>query len=229
MSNNRHLKRNSGSSRTLLAPTLFGQLPPALQSELRSNALRRTFDTGALIQQVGDGASGFWLIEKGSVQIGVFRADGDFRAVATLGEGDSYGELALMAASTRAVDAIVRSPSELLWIDGGRFETLIFDDSAIMRQLLRAIALEMQELIGYVAGFRGGSSHRRIATVLANAARHADDPLIVITQSEIADLAGVTRATCAKALREFEAEGALRRRYGAVEICDQSLLEQLGL
>lgn len=227
MSNTRHLRSRGGSSRTILAPTLFSRLPGPLQAQLKKQAPRRRFPAGALIQQVGDGASGFWLIEQGAVQIGVFRADGAFRAVGILEEGDSYGELALMGRSKRVADAIARVPSELLWIDGSRYEQAIGEDAAIMRDLVGAMALELQELIGYVAGFRGGSAKNRVAAVLANVARHSGEPALVVTQSEIADLAGVTRATAASALREFEARGALRRRYGAIEILDRALLQEL--
>ena len=65
MSNTRHLKSRGGSSRTILAPTLFSRLPAPLQARLKQQAPRRKFPAGALIQQVGDGASGFWLIEQG--------------------------------------------------------------------------------------------------------------------------------------------------------------------
>ena len=227
MSNTRHLKSRGGSSRTILAPTLFSRLPAPLQARLKQQAPRRKFPAGALIQQVGDGSSGFWLIEQGAVQIGIFRADGDFRAVGILEEGDSYGELALMGRSKRVVDAIARGPSELLWIDGNRFEQAIAEDPATLRDLVGAMALELQEMIGYVAGFRGGSAKNRVASVMANAARHSGEPALLITQSEVAALAGVTRATAASALREFEAAGALKRRYGVIEIRDATLLQEL--
>lgn len=227
MSNTRHLKSRGGSSRTILAPTLFGRLPAPLQARLKKQAPRRKFPAGALIQQVGDGASGFWLIEQGTVQIGVFRADGDFRAVGILEEGDSYGELALMGRSKRVADAIARVPSELLWIDGSRFEEAISEDPAIMRDLVGAMALELQEMIGFISGFRGGSAQNRVASVVANAARHTAEPAVLLTQSEIADLAGVTRATAAAALRAFERKGAVKRRYGMIEVCDRALLQEL--
>ncbi len=161
------------------------------------------------------------------MQIGIFRADGDFRAIGILEEGDSYGELALMGRSKRVVDAIARGPSELLWIDGNRFEQAIAEDPAIMRDLIGAMALELQEMIGIVAGFRSGSAKNRVATVIASAARHSCEPKLLITQSEIAELAGVTRATAASALREFEAVGALKRRYGVIEIREPGLLQEL--
>ena len=229
MSNTRHFKSRNGTSRTVQAPTLFSRLPESLQGRLKQQAVRRLFPTGSLIQQVGDGASGFWLIERGAVQLGVFRSNGEFRSIATLGEGDSYGELALMGKSRRVTDAVARVPSELLWIDGWRYEQAISQDPAILRDLLGAMALELQEVLGYLAGFRGGSARSRIASVIANAARHSGQSAIVITQAEIAGLAGVTRATAASVLRDLERQGAIRRCYGKVEVADLERLEEEGV
>lgn len=224
-----HSARHGEKTRTILAATLFSTLPDALQAELRRRAPRRHFARGAIIQQAGDEASGFWLIEQGSVQVGVFRDEGIFRPIATLGDGDSYGELALVARRERVADAVALAPSVLLWIDGWRFEQAIASDPAILRTLLATMAEELQEVLGFVSRFRGGTARHRVAAVLVNAARHADTNEIRITQSEIAELAGATRATAAAALRAFEKEGALQRRYGRIEILEPAALEQLAV
>ena len=87
---------------------LFSALPPDMRSELRINASSRTFSDGQMIQQRGDEADGFWLVETGSVAVGQFLIDGEFRAVGLLGPGDSYGELALFSGRPRVVDAVAR-------------------------------------------------------------------------------------------------------------------------
>ncbi len=210
-----------GSGRSLVAPTLFGQLDPQLRTELIGNAPLRQFADGALIQQRGDTPSGFWLIKEGRVTVGQFLADGTFRALAVLGSGDSYGELALFSGRRRVVDALARGPADLLWIDGARFEAALGHSPQSMRRLLGALAEELQEMLDVVAGLRRGSASRRIAAMLVNLAGTGPVPIrVAIGQEELGELAGVTRATVNKVLAVLEAKAILQRGYGVLEIAD---------
>lgn len=218
------------ASRTLAAPTLFSNLSALAQADLLAKAPLRAFGSGAIIQQRGEVANGFWVIEQGSVTVGQFLAEGQFRAVATLGVGDSYGELAVLSGRPRAVDSIARGPASLRWIDAARFERAIANDPASMRGLLGAMAEELQEMLDVVAGLRSGNASRRIAAILSRLARQAGvDEAVAITQQEIADLAGVTRATVSSALACLEDEGIVRRKYRAIEIEDLKALELIAL
>ena len=209
----------------MVAPTLFGGLDANMREQLRKAAPLRSFTDGAIIQQRGDTPTGFWLIETGRVTVGQFLAEGQFRALAVLGPGDSYGELALFAARRRVVDAVARGPAALRWIDGVRFEAVLARDPASMRRMLGALAEELQELLEVVAGLRRGSALRRISAILLNlAGTDAQPSRIAIGQEEIADLTGVTRATVNKVLRDLERGGMLVRGYGMVEIVDPAAL-----
>lgn len=222
MSDSLHLEiRKMTAGRSMVAPTLFGRLDPNLQERLRKAAPLRSFTDGAIIQQRGDTPSGFWLIETGSVTVGQFLAEGQFRALAVLGPADSYGELALFSGKRRVVDAVARGAADLRWIDGARFEAALADDPASMRRMLGALAEELQEMLGVITGLRRGSAKRRISAMLINLTGSDILPSkIIIGQDEIAELAGVTRATVNKVLRELEQGRVLLRGYGMVEIID---------
>lgn len=213
------------AGRSMVAPTLFGGLAAHLREQLRKSAPRRNFSDGAIIQQRGDTSTGFWLIETGRVTVGQFLPDGYFRALAVLGPGDSYGELALFSGLRRVVDAVARGPAGLRWIDGVRFEAVLANDPASMRRMLGALAEELQEMLEIVAGLRRGSASRRISALLLNlAGSDTRRARISIGQNEIAELAGVTRATVNKVLRDLERDGILARGYGLVEILDPAAL-----
>ena len=65
-------------------PMLFASLDRASGAS-ETRARLREFADGQIIQQRGQVADGFWLIEEGAVMVGQFGRDGDFRAVALLG------------------------------------------------------------------------------------------------------------------------------------------------
>ena len=197
-----------------------------LQERLLEGTLARQFPDNALIQQRGEKTQGFWLIEQGQVAVGQFLEDGAFRAIAVLGPGDSYGELALLTRRERIVDAVARGPATLRWIDGTRFETALMQDLAAARSIIGALAEELQELIDLLANTRRGTATHRIARFLS---RLADgEGKVRMSQEELAELVGVTRATVNAALRDFEEQGLIARGYREVALMDRAAVSRLG-
>ena len=197
---------------------LFAALEPELQDRLRATSPMRHYDDGQFLQYRGDRADGFWLIEEGTVRVGRYLPDGEFRAVALLGPGDSYGELALFAATPRVVDALSRGRSEVRFIEGGAFLRALEDFPVSSRALLGALSHQLQDTLTLLAGLRRGTNPVRLAGLLVNMAREGAQ--VAVTQQEIAELLGVTRATANAALRDLERRGLVERGYGSVTVRD---------
>jgi len=213
-----------------VVPTLFRELDQDVQSRLLDGAPTRAFSDDQIIQQKGDNPQGFWVIEEGIVKIGQFRLNGEFRAIALLAAGDSYGELALFASSRRVVDAVADGVVRLYWIDAAAFEQEIQADPKTMRRLVGNLAAQLQEVLDLIAGLGNGSSLSRIAALLANMApKRNSQTMIGLGQQELAELAGLTRATVNKCLSILEARGAVRRHYGRIEIVDPGLLKRASM
>lgn len=209
---------------------LFSSLDEDVRERLRKDAPLRKFADGQLIQQRGDDADGFWLIESGSVAVGQFLPDGEFRGVALLGPGDSYGELALFSGRPRVVDAVARNVTEARFVRGAAFEAALAENPAAMRQLLGAISRQLQELLDIVAGIRRGTAASRIAGMLVNLAGGVEGPIMLsVTQQELAELLGLTRATVNSALGDLERGGLIKRGYGKLTVLDPAALRLASL
>lgn len=216
--------------RSLVAPTLFAVLDADLRTGLLANAPLLRFSDTQIIQHKGDEPDGFWVIKSGAVKIGQFRLNGEFRVIAILSAGDSYGELAMFANSSRAVDSVAEGEVTLNWIGRAAFEQAIMDDSAAMRSLIGALAAQLQEMINLVAGLGNGTSSARVSAVLANLAGGAPGQITIrLGQQDLAELTGLTRATVNKCLSDLESRGALTRHYGKIVINDQQALRNLAL
>ncbi|QUL37491.1 Crp/Fnr family transcriptional regulator [Erythrobacter sp. JK5] len=217
-------------ARSLTAPMLFSALPGDLQRALEAEASPRSYSAGQIIQQRGERADGFWLIIQGSVAVGQYLADGDFRAVAVLGPGDSWGELAMFAGRPRVVDAVARSVCSLRHVRKEAFEKLLSDHPTAMRPLLGALSSQLQEILDVTAGIRSGSAKARVAGLLATLASRLQLPAsIELSQQELGELLGLSRMTVNSALREYEAAGAIRRGYGRIDVIDRTELEVAAL
>ncbi|EDL49065.1 Cyclic nucleotide-binding protein [Erythrobacter sp. SD-21] len=209
---------------------LFSALDSALQAHLVRTSRERLFDDGQIIQQRGDPADGFWLIEEGAVRVGQFLPDGEFRAVALLGAGDSYGELAVFSGKPRIVDAVSRGQSRVRLIAARPFLDALANYPASTRALLGALSEQLQDTLAILAGLRHGTNPARLAGLLsAMAGDSAEAAQITITQQELADLLGVTRATAHAALKELQKHALVERGYGAIRIPDPPMLGRYAL
>ena len=218
------------SARSLVAPMLFSALSAELRAQLIYSALAKQYSEDQIIQQRGETAHGFYLIASGSVSIGQFLSKGEFRAVAVLGPGDSWGELAMFANRPRVVDAIARGPCEVRFIRSADFEAAIAGSAEEMRMLLGAMSVQFQDMLDMMAGIRRGTAHVRVAGLLDALAGASPLPANVrLTQQELGELLGLTRVTINAALKELEAAGAIARRYGQIEVLDKAALDLASL
>ncbi|MEM1197273.1 MAG: Crp/Fnr family transcriptional regulator [Pseudomonadota bacterium] len=223
MSNSLHL---SDPRRSLTVPMLFASLEEGLRERLIAGSPARAYGDGQLIQQRGTRPDGFWLIDQGSVWIGQHSVDGEFRAAAVLGPGDSYGELAVFAGTPRVVDAVARKQARVRFIAAAAFLSALEDYPQSNRALLGALSAQLQNTLDQLAGLRRGSNSARLAGLLVNLA--GPDGVARITQQELAELLGVTRPTANAALRALEDAKLIRRGYGVVEIGNSPALMAFG-
>ena len=220
----------SATRRSLVTPMLFSALDSGLQAHLLRFSRERTFGDGQIIQQRGDAADGFWLIERGAVRVGQFLPDGEFRAVALLGPGDSYGELAVFSGKPRIVDAVSRGESVVRMIAGKPFLEALGNYPASSRALLGALSEQLQDTLSILAGLRHGTNPARLAGLLATMAGEGTGAAsVTITQQELADLLGVTRATANAALRDLQKRHLVERGYGAIRIPARERLSAFAL
>lgn len=209
---------------------LFSALSHEVRAELVKSAPARSYAEGQIIQQRGESARGFYLIDMGSVAVGQFLPDGEFRGVALLGPGDSWGELALFADRPRVVDAVARDSALVRFISAAEFEAAIGPRPADMRAMLGVLSAQLQEVLEVIAGIRRGSANGRVAGLLATMSGTGELPQrVTITQQELGELLGLTRATINLALRHFEHEGAIRRLYGGIEILSREALQMAAM
>lgn len=209
------------------APMLFAALEPALKEKLVAQSIIRSYSDGQFIQHRGSKADGFWLIEEGSVRVGRHLPDGEFRAMAVLGPGDSYGELAVFAASRRKVDALSRGKSKVRFIPGSTFLAALAEYPKSSMALLAALSAQLQHTLDELAGMRRGSNPMRLAALLSNLVGR--DGVTKVTQQELAELLGVTRATTNAALRTLEEAKLIERGYGLIRVIEPQRLANFSL
>lgn len=95
--------------------TLFGALDEAGRKRLLSLSAKHTFAPGEVICREGEKSTDFFVITKGTVTV---EGDnfGTAKALATLGPGDFFGELAALAGQPRQATVTAAEPLDVLRI-----------------------------------------------------------------------------------------------------------------
>lgn len=114
---------------------------PAEDLDRLAEAVTRTFiaPEGAVLCRQGDAADCWWIIEGGAADITV-----DGRYVATVGAGESVGELALLDGGARAATVTAVSDLTVHEVDGTAFTSLVAGSGALAFALLGETARRLR-------------------------------------------------------------------------------------
>lgn len=121
---------------------VFQHLSPAEALNCAEKMSRESFAPETMVFRQGDAGDKFYLIEKGSVDV-VVEADGKRDTVATLGEGDFFGEAALLTGERRNASIYTRNELVTFTLDKDAFRATIKTSETFQDQL-RKVAFQRQ-------------------------------------------------------------------------------------
>jgi CRP/FNR family cyclic AMP-dependent transcriptional regulator len=198
-----------------------------------SRTLRaRKFRRGEVLFHEGDPGDSLFIVVSGSVKVVVPSDQGDEAILATLGPGDSLGELSLLDGVPRSASAIAIEPVEALMLPRQQFLSLLATDANLRAAVLGHLAAELRRLTTHVADLHFLDLTGRLAARLARLAeeRGERDPDGSVrldappTQGDLASMVGATRQSVNKLLGEFAQEGLIRLESDAIVIPDMEAL-----
>jgi CRP/FNR family cyclic AMP-dependent transcriptional regulator len=203
---------------------LFGDLPPEEVRRVLSMARRRTFSRGEVVFHEGDPADSLHLIAKGRFAVRVTTPLGETATLAIRGPGEAFGELALVSDTPRSATVAALEPAETHSLYRREFDQIRREHPFVNRVLVAILAASvrrMDELI--VEAFYVGAEKRVLRRLRDLAAVYGNgSPTITVplTQEDLAGLAGTSRATVNRVLREEESRGTLTLGRGKTVVLD---------
>ena len=196
-----------------------------------SAARRRRFTRREVLFHEGDPGDTLHLIDKGRVAIRITTPLGDAATVGVLGRGDVVGEMAVLEeGGRRGATVMALEPSETLSIDRGQFlelrrrypgvDLFLFD---VLMANIRRVNTQLMEALFVPVDRR--VVRRLLSLVEIYAGRDQVEPVeVALTQDDLASLAGTSRATVNRVLRQAEEEGAVSLSRGRIRVTDPTLL-----
>jgi len=200
-------------------------------AELTERARRRRFAAGEVVFHAGDPADTLHLVRSGRFAV---RITTEFGATATLnvvGPGGAFGELALLTPEApRSATVAALEESETLSIHQLDFDRLRRrrpqTDAllvGVLAQRVRELSEQLVEALHIPADTR---VRRRLLDVVSAYGEAAAGAVVPLTQEELASLAGTSRATVNRVLREEQERGAVELSRGRTTLLDPDALAQ---
>jgi CRP-like cAMP-binding protein len=194
------------------------------ESELRAVCRRRRYARNEVIFHAGDPAGALHLIDSGFVAIRLTTVLGETAIFDVLGKGDCFGERVLVAGGgVRSTTAAAMTAVETLTLDPVSFERLSIGHPATGRFLMLVLSERLNAANQQLIEARYVSAEQRLYRCLHRLAVRfdaLDGGPIPLTQSDLASIAGVTRSTANRLLRQAEREGVVSIGRGRVSVLD---------
>jgi CRP/FNR family cyclic AMP-dependent transcriptional regulator len=194
---------------------------------LLSIARRRRFGRGEVVFHQDDPADTLQLIAKGRFAVRVATRLGDTAILAVLGPGEMFGELALLGEdeARRSATVAALEPSETLSVHQLDFDRLMREHPGTSRVLIAILSGQVRRLSGHLLDALYVPADRRVLRRLVEVAHvygdgGPDGAVVPLTQDDLAGLAGTSRATVNRVLREEQERGTVRLGRGRTTVVD---------
>src|SRR5438093_10257546 len=118
---------------------LFNELSHAELDPIARVAVPRSFPKGTRVLHEGDQTDACYIVRSGDLRVTREHPDGRAIALATLGPGDIFGELAMLDGGTRSASVETLSESELLALPASDMRRVVAEHGEIAAKLIVAL------------------------------------------------------------------------------------------
>jgi len=186
---------------------LFQGLSTDELEALAASSSSRAFPKNTVVIHENDPADSLFVIESGRVKVYCSDKNGKEFIMNTQGEGDYFGELALLDDSSRSASVRTVEKSSFCIIYKDDFNRVLDDHPNIARKLIGNLAARVRKLTADVKSLALQDVYGRVANVLMDLAEARGDGSMFIpeklTQQDIADRVGASREMVARILKDL--------------------------
>jgi CRP/FNR family transcriptional regulator, cyclic AMP receptor protein len=208
---------------------LLRDVPDADVRRVLSIARRRTFSRGEVVFHEGDPADSLHLVAKGRFAVRITTPLGESALLALVRPGQAFGELALVSGGEAVRSATVEAlePGETHAVYRREFDALRREHPRVGEVLVALLADAMRRTNTLLLDAYYAPAETRVHRRLADLGGAYPDGEIRLTQEDLASLAGTSRATVNRVLREAQRQGAVELRRGRTVVRDPEALARL--
>ena len=204
---------------------LLDQLDDADRRALLATMRPRSYRKGAILFTEGEPGDTLFVIDEGHVAIRSSTPEGDVITLTVLGPSASFGEQALLdPRAVRTASAVALDSVKTSILHRKDFDDLRAKSPAVERFLIQLLAAQVRRLSVQLLDALCMSADDRVTHRLAEVADlYADggtEAHLTLRQDDLASIAGTTRPTANRVLKQLETAGIVRLSRGQIVVTD---------
>jgi len=201
---------------------LVAGVPEEEVQRLIAVARRRRFSRNEVVFHRNDPADSLHLVSKGRFAIRIMTPLGETVTIGVRGPGDSFGEMALVAdgrSRSATVGALEEAETFAVYVTD--FLRLRKEHPSVDQVLIAFLAEEVRRQNQLLLEALYLPVERRVLRRLHELTNlYGPEAEIPLTQEQLAELAGTSRATVNRVLRDEQERGAVELRRGKTVVLD---------
>ncbi|MEN8132754.1 MAG: Crp/Fnr family transcriptional regulator [Pseudomonadota bacterium] len=189
---------------------LFSGLSSAALTEIEQHGTVKSFRKNTIVINQDDETYSLYVILSGSVRVFISGEDGREAVLNHQSAGDYFGDLALIDKQPRVASVMTTEASRFMIISREDFMACLSKNPEIAINLIKPMTSRMRMLARNVSNLALLDVYGRVARVLLEQAEEQEDGEMItekLTQQEIADMVGASRAMVSRILKDLKAGG----------------------
>ena len=194
------------TSSILKSVELFEGLTDLELAALTEHGVLRNYAKNTVIINEEDFADSLYVIVSGKVKVYCSDKNGKEYIMNSLGEGEYFGELALLDDDKRSASVRTLEKSTFCIVYKQDFNRLLDEHPSIARTLIGNLARRVRHLTNTVKSLALQDVYGRVTKVLLSMAVQRDGKMYIedrLTQQDIADRVGASREMVARILKDL--------------------------
>ncbi|MEA2881211.1 MAG: family transcriptional regulator, cyclic receptor protein [Bradyrhizobium sp.] len=180
---------------------LFGALAPEIRDKLGVCAKTRNVPRGSIIFSKGDAGTSLFTVCSGTVQVIVPSVDGKSAVFNFIGDGDVFGEIALLDGRPRTADAVAFTDCKLMTIDRRDFIPLLRGRPEVAIKLIEVLCGRLRQTTEQVQDLMFLDLKGRLVKSLLRLSQKETSGRISISQNDLSQIVGMSREMINKQLQ----------------------------
>jgi len=213
--------------------SLFSELPEEELRQLASVVREQHYRKNTTLFHIDDPGNALFILKSGVMKITIEDQNGREIILRMVYPTEFFGEMALLDDMPRSATVTTQEPCEALIIYRQHFLELIDKSPRILLNMTAVLSRrlrKMNELIRSLVFFDVyGKVARVLLTLVAEKGRVTAQGTVIdlrLTQQELAELAGMSRETMTRTLRDFQQAGVVRIESGIITILELDMLQR---
>jgi CRP-like cAMP-binding protein len=223
--------RAASKSLVLRNHAIFKELEPAALDQLCRYAKQVRFKRGQQIYSKGDPGTGLFAVIKGTVRVSTTSAEGRTALLNLIGQGEIFGEIAVLDGLARTNDVIANTDCELLTIDRREFIPFLAEQTGLAMKFIELLCGRLRWTSEQVEQLILQNLPARLAnTIVRLTERHQGNgavPAIEMTQQRLSEMAGMSRESVNKLLSIWASDKWVLLEHGTLRVLNLAALKAI--